>query len=219
MIKVFGTDFDGVIINIEPEKARLFGKLVNKYWNADSSSAARLWIAKGGTSRRDKFNYIYEAQYGINLSSEKYNAIESEYSNLLKNQFYLKLKPLPGSLELLQFARRNFDYTFVSSSVPMTEIKYLIEICGVNRYFDLVLGTNEKFPSKVEHFEEVKRRWNPEKIIFVADSPMDMKIAKEAGAVPIGILTNHPKSALISSGAIDTIKLPTTVSTLEKLLG
>lgn len=50
--KIFGTDYDGVIINIEPQKALAFGEIMQRYWNVDRDEAATLWMATGGTSRR-----------------------------------------------------------------------------------------------------------------------------------------------------------------------
>jgi len=34
-MKIIGFDFDGVFINIENEKAKLFGDVVHKYWDID----------------------------------------------------------------------------------------------------------------------------------------------------------------------------------------
>jgi phosphoglycolate phosphatase-like HAD superfamily hydrolase len=217
-MKVFGTDYDGIIINIEPQKAKIFESIIRKYWKVGENEAENFWLKTGGTSRRSKFDYFYNKQFDKQLSEVEYLKIESEFSELLKNKFYPNLFLLPGALELLKFARANFDHTFISSGVPMEEIKFLAEMNNVSEYFDLILGTNNEFPSKTEHFKKVVSQWSPDKIIFIADSPEDMRIAKNANAIPIGILTNHTEQELINAGVSATCNLQNAIPAIKKYL-
>lgn len=43
-MKIFGTDYDGVIINIEPQKAEIFGTLLMKEWGIDKNVAAKFYM-------------------------------------------------------------------------------------------------------------------------------------------------------------------------------
>lgn len=217
-MKIFGTDYDGVIINIEPQKAKAFGSILNQYWKIDEKEGENFWLATGGTSRKYKFNYFYTKQFNKELTEVEYVKIESEYSQLLKEKLYLNLSLLPGALDLLKFARSNFDHTFVSSGVPMEEIRYLVKLTNIAEYFDLILGTNNKYPSKIEHFEKVVSVWNPDKMFFVADGTKDMKIAKEANAIPIGIPTNRTAEELRQAGAMVTCNLQDTIPEIKALL-
>jgi phosphoglycolate phosphatase-like HAD superfamily hydrolase len=200
-MKIFGTDFDGVIINIEPKKAAAFAELVNKEWGIDKDAACACWHDFCGTSRRYKFDYFYKKEFGKKLDDEAYQLIESKYSSFLKANYYPKVKFLTGALELLKFAHENFDYTFVSSGMPMEEIKYLIKLLGLSQYFDLVLGTNNTYKSKSDHFRELLADKNPDLLVFVADGAKDMEIAKEFGAKSVGILSNRPRRELEEAGA------------------
>jgi len=47
-MKIIGYDFDGVFINIENEKAKLFGAILHKRWGVDPSQAADAWLLKSG---------------------------------------------------------------------------------------------------------------------------------------------------------------------------
>lgn len=217
-MKVFGTDYDGVIINIEPQKAKAFGSILNKQWGTDINEAAIFWLASGGTSRKYKFEYLYSKKYGEKLSDTDYIEIESKYSNLLKNEFYPQVKLLPGAKNLLEFVKVNFDKTFISSGIPAEELQYLAELNKVAKWFDLCLGTGDKYPSKKEHFDEVRLRWNPSEMYFVADSAEDMKEAKKAGAYAIGVLTNHKGEDLIESGADQVCQLQDTIPVLKDLI-
>ena len=62
-MRAFGTDFDGVVINVETQKAQAFGALLNKEWNIDKKEAAIFWRNSGGTSRRYKFDYLYMKRF------------------------------------------------------------------------------------------------------------------------------------------------------------
>lgn len=200
-MKAFGTDYDGVIINIEPQKAAAFAKVLNKNWGINTDNLSRFWMETGGTSRRYKFDHFYREKFGKGISENEYKVIEKEFSDILRNEFYPKVKLLPGALELLKYVQENFDFTFVSSGVPVDEIKYLVNLNGVSQYFNLVLGTNDLYPSKREHFNKINEEQKPDSIIFIADSAEDMKVAKEFGATTIGVFTNSPEEKLKEAGA------------------
>jgi len=202
MVKIFGTDYDGVIINIEPQKAKAFGDLLEKEWGVNKNAAARFWIEKVGTSRKYKFDYLYKKRFGKELNDSEYKKIEKTFSKMLKTEFYPKLKLLPGALELLKFIRSNFDYIFVSSGVSDEEIKYLVNLSGLSNYFDLILGTGSIYYSKQDHFRKIIKEQRPDLIAYVADGLEDMKIAKEFDVFSIGIPTNHSKEKLIAAGQI-----------------
>lgn len=217
-MRVFGTDYDGIVVNIEPQKAKVFASILNKYWRIKENEAEKFWMTSGGTSRKYKFDYLHSKQFNAQLQDNEYAKIESEFSQILKEKFYPNLSLLPGSLELLEFARFNFNHTFVSSGMPMEEIQFLTRINGVSEYFDSIWGTNNKFPSKVEHFKTIISQWGPDKIIFTADSAEDMRIAKEAKAIPIGILTNNSQEKLKNAGAERTCTLQDAITAIKSLI-
>lgn len=217
-MKVFGTDYDGVVINIEPQKAKVLCLILNKYWKVDEKEVEDFYLITGGTSRRYKFDYFYNKKFGKQLPENEYREIEAEFSKYLKENLYPNLSFLPGALELLKFARANFNHTFVSSGMPMDEIKYLTELNDTSKCFDLVLGTNKDYPSKTEHFKKIISIWNPDKIFFVADSPEDMRIAKKRKAIPIGALTNHTERELKEAGAKMTCNLQDAISLIKTLI-
>lgn len=207
-MKIFGTDFDGVIINIEPQKAAVFGDLVSKEWGINENEAAMFWGDFAGTSRRHKFNYFYKQHFGKELDDKTYELIEPKLSEFLKLRYYPTAEFLPGAVELLKFARNNFDYCFVSSGVPLEEIRYLIEFLGLSSYFDLVLGTSNIYKTKSDHFREIFSDKNPDLLVFIGDGAADMKVAKEFNAKAVGVLTNRLQEELEEAGASVTCPTP-----------
>ncbi len=218
-MKIFGTDYDGVIINIEPQKAEAFGNLLNKEWNIDKQEASKLWIATGGTSRRYKFDFYYQKQFNMQLSDAEYKLVEKKFSDLLKSEYYPKLELLPGALELLKYTKQSFDFSFVSSGVPMEEINYLVNLNGISKYFDLVLGTDETYKTKNNHFKKIIDEKNPDILIFIADGLEDMKVTKEFSVIQsIAITSNHSKEELIDAGAKNVVdNLNQALSLIEHL--
>lgn len=198
---VFGFDYDGTIINIEPQKAGAFGEILNQHWGVDQQEAARFWIETGGSSRRYKFDYFYKRQYGRDLADEDYRTIEQVFSRTLRTKYYPQVQLLPHALETLEFVREHFGYVFVSSGVPMEEINYLVKLNGVLRFFDIVLGTDDKFRSKRDHFNLVIKAQQPQLMFYVADGLEDMKVVQEFGVISIGLPTNHSQESLREAGA------------------
>ncbi len=217
-MKVFGTDYDGVMINIEPRKAAAFGALASKRWRVDEKTAEDFWFHGDVSGRRNIFNGVFMERYGERLKDEEYALIENEFSTLLKNEYYPSVKLLPGALDMIKFAKSNFDRTFISSGVPMDEINYLVGLNGVADYFDLILGTNEQFPTKNIHFNEIRTRWAPQELFFIADGLSDMKIARAWGAIPIGISTNHSKEELVDAGAAAVCPLSNVITAMSQFL-
>lgn len=198
---VFGFDYDGTIINIEPQKAGAFGEILNRHWGVDRQEAASFWIETGGTSRRYKFDYFYKQQYGGDLIDDDYRVIEQVFSRTLKTEYYPQIQLLPHALETLEFVREHFGYVFVSSGVPMKEINYLVKVNGVLRFFDIVLGTDNKFRSKRDHFDLVIKAQQPQLMFYLADGLEDMKVAQEFDVISIGLPTNHSQESLGEAGA------------------
>lgn len=83
----------------------------------------------------------------------------------------------------------------------MEEIKYLVKLNGVLRFFDIVLGTDDKFRSKRDHFNLVIKAQRPQLMFYVADGLEDMKVVQEFGVVSIGLPTNHSQESLREAGA------------------
>ena len=215
-MNVFGTDYDGVIINIEPQKAEAFGLLVSRRWDIEARKASDFWFHGNVSGRKNIFGGIFKEKYGKELEDKEYKSIESEFSTLLKNEFYPSVELLPGALDLVKFAKSNFDRLFISSGIPMEEIKYLANLNGVADYFGLILGTDDQFPTKNTHFDEIRAKWSARELFFVSDGLSDMKIAKESGAIPIGIPTNHSREELIDAGAAAVCRLSEAASVIGK---
>ncbi len=94
---------------------------------------------KWANERKSKFEFFFAKKYGRPLSDLEYADIVNEFRRLLKANYYPHIKPLPGALDIIKYVRSEFDLLFVSSSMPDSEIKELVEMNGFSGYFDFVL--------------------------------------------------------------------------------
>lgn len=218
-MKVIGFDLDGTIIDMEEQKSKAFGMLLNKHWGTDVNEAAKYWIKTAGKSRRSKFDHFFAKKYGTKLTDGGYQKVEVEFSNKLKNVFYPKVKFIAGALDLLKFCRKTFDVVFVSSGVPHDELKFLIKLKKMDKYFDRIYGTNEKFKSKEYHFELIIDNFKPELLIFVGDGFEDMKVGRRYNAITIGVPTHQTDDSLRNSGAQYVLPLGKISHLLKNILG
>ena len=200
-MEIIGFDFDGVFINIEDEKAKLFGEILNKYWGIKSGLAQKIWVKNLGTSRRYKFDYIYKLQYHSQLSDEQYRNIESEFSAILLKDYYPLAPLIKESIAAVRYFKDKFDLSFISSGVTDNELKANVSKYEIKDYFDIIFGTNHKYKSKDDHFSELLRNNHVDLGIFIGDGLEDMRIAKKYIFIAIGLPVNHNPRDLIKCGA------------------
>jgi len=217
-MKAIGFDFDGTIIDIEKQKSRAFGIILNKYWGVNAERAAKYWIDTAGKSRRSKFDYFFREKYKKELADKEYKKIERVFSNKLKNDFYPKVKFIEGALELLKFCRSNFDVVFCSSGVPEKELKYLVKLTKADKYFDRIYGSSNKYKSKEDHFKEILNEFKPGLIVFVGDGFEDMWVGRKYGAITIGVTSHQSKKKLIQAGANYTSSTKEVIKILKSKL-
>jgi phosphoglycolate phosphatase-like HAD superfamily hydrolase len=200
-VKLIGYDFDGVFVNIEDQKAALFGDVLHRHWQVDRKAAIKVWMHNLGTSRRHKFDLLYRRRYRRTLTDAVYDEIEYEFSSLLMTDYYPSATLVRETADAARDLNDCFDLSFISSGIPHQELNYLTGRYRLDRYFTRVLGTNGTFQSKVDHFEMVTEAAEPDLGIFIADGLEDMHIAKRFGFVAIALPTNHPPKALRAAGA------------------
>lgn len=200
-MKIIGFDFDGVFINIETEKAKLFGDILYKHWGIDPILASNLWLLNLGTSRRYKFDLLYQNNFNNKLQEEIYQEIEQEFSDTLIRDYYPGAELINETFEAARDLNNKFDLSFISSGIPHDELNSIASKFKIDKYFDLILGTSQNFKSKADHFHIVTQNNLPSPGIFIGDGLEDMKIAKQFNFIAVGLPANHDSQALLNAGA------------------
>jgi len=118
-----------------------------------------------------------------------------------------RLRPFPGVVEALARLGRRFDVVIVTSNSERLVQGFLVEhgITGVAAVAGVESGV-----SKVEKIAAVARRYPAQRVFpFIADTAGDMREAREAGAMPIGVGWGwHDGGRLRAAGATRVVASP-----------
>ena len=168
-------DFDGVILESVDVKGWAFGKLFENHTEHVGEIVA-FHFANSGMSRFDKFRYIYKNILNKPLPDEEFDALCLKFSDLAFKRV-LKCEFVPGALEFLE---KHYKKTklYIISGTPQNEIEHIVEVRGLNKYFQGVYGspTGKTFwANKIIMQEKLNRA----KTFFIGDAMNDYKAAKE----------------------------------------
>lgn len=174
-IEAIFLDFDGVILESVDVKGWAFGKLF-KNDPEYVDEIVRFHYAHGGMSRFEKFHYIYKNILKEPLPNDKFNELCRNFSKLVFERV-AKCDFVPGALEFLKKYHKMF-HLFIISGTPHEEINKIVDIKGLNIYFEGVFGsptTKSYWTRKI--IEEKKLDVN--RLIFIGDAMSDYKAAEE----------------------------------------
>lgn len=138
-----------------------------------------------------------------------FNCMVTEYREFCT----FKTKPYAGIVKLLDhLASQNIKLAVFSNKADELTKKITSEIFP--DYFDSAIGLSKEELKKPNPSEAlaIAKKWNlnPEEILFIGDSDMDMQTAINANMFPVGVSWGYRIEAeLIASGAKMVINNPT----------
>jgi len=145
---------------------------------------------------------------------QAYEIMAGEYKRRWKD----KTRPYPGVPELLEALARRGMPVGVLSNKPQVYTDLTIETFFPSRPFTFVRGSRPEVPNKPHPAGALALAAElglaPGSIVFVGDSETDMKTARGAGMMPVGVLWGfRDETELLANGARHIIARP------EELLG
>ena len=150
-------------------------------------------------------NLVSKALPVSNNSDEQIQICFDSMINEYRKICTLKTKPYEGILELLDnLTSQNIKLAVFSNKADELTKKIASEIFP--DYFDTAIGLSTEALKKPNPFEavEISKKWNlnPEEILFVGDSDIDMKTAVNANMFPVGVSWGYrTEEELKTSGA------------------
>jgi len=190
-IKAIGFDFDGTLISSEETKAEEMAKVFSEL----------LGIKKGiktaykklrGINRSQKINKLFIQFLKRKPTKKELKKIEDHFG-----QHYLtsmKTCPLFQCTNILKELKKQAQFMFLLSLEEEKDVKKLIKHCNLNKYFDEILGGPK---SKLENFEHIlkKHKFSHPEIIYIGDSPGDIKASHKKGikVILINKKFNYPQ--------------------------
>ncbi len=150
-------------------------------------------------------NLVSKALPSTNNSHEQIEFCFKRMINEYREICTSKTKPYEGILELLDnLTSQNIKMAVFSNKADELTKKIASEIFP--DYFDTAVGLSTEELKKPNPFEavEISKKWNlnPEEILFVGDSDIDMKTAVNANMFPVGVSWGYrTEEELKTSGA------------------
>lgn len=188
MIKAIIFDFDGVLVESVDIKTKAFARLFQSEGNDIVKKVVDYHLQHGGTSRFEKFKYIYNFILRRELTNEMFEDLCHKFSKLVVEEV-IKAPYVEGAQEFLD--RYSVIYKcFVSSATPQAEIENIIKRRQLQYYFAGIYGAPRK---KADIVKEIISNKNllPNEVIYIGDALSDYKAATSHGINFIARINNN----------------------------
>jgi len=180
-------DFDGVLVESVDVKTRAFAALYACHGPEIVAQVIAFHLANGGLSRFEKFRYFHNKLLGSQLSIEEEQQLGTEF-NALVEAAVTDAPWVEGAEEFL--VKHYLDIPlFVASGTPEEELKRILDKRCMSHYFRAAFGSPTKKGKILLSILE-SERYNPEKVLMIGDSLLDMEGAREAKVCFLGRSTS-----------------------------
>jgi phosphoglycolate phosphatase len=200
-------DLDGTLVNsIEDIADAMNNVLQNGNYPTHSFEKYQYFVGSG--LRNLVYKSLPNNEYSATQIEHYYQLMVEEYSNNCTH----RTKPYDGIIELLDsLLDRDMKLSVCSNKSNDLTKKIVEELFP--RYFHPIVGLSSESLKKPNPFEAIaiSKNWgcNPEEIIFVGDSGIDMQTATNANMLAIGVIWGYrPEAELIANGANQILNHP-----------
>jgi len=202
-LKALLFDIDGTLCDTDhlhiqqwADLLRPLGINVDKvYYNAYISGAANVTLSE---------------RYWPELTAEQRAAIMSEKERKFREVAADTLTPLPGLIDLMDFALNNDIRIACVTNAPRENADFILSKLNiVDKFHILVIGG--ELPHSKPHplpYLDAMRQFDvtPDQCIVFEDSVNGVRAGHASGACTVGVLTSHVEQTLIDAGAQYTIE-------------
>jgi HAD superfamily hydrolase (TIGR01549 family) len=190
-------DFDGVILDSVNVKTEAFAAMFRKYGPEVEQAVVEYHLANGGVSRYRKFEYYYHHLLNQDISQEKMEQLDAEFSRL-SLEGVLDAPFVGGALDTLEKVNSQGVPAFVVSGAPCMEVRHIVAKRELRRYFIEVHG----FPRKKQDImNDIALRfgYRMKDCLMVGDAAADYEAARMCGTQFLGIVREGAPSPFPSS--------------------
>lgn len=199
-IKAAVFDLDGTLANTIPALAVSVNKTLKLYGRSEKTEQELYHCINYGT--RELIRRAFENTLDESTLDEAVKA----YMDFYNKDFIITEKPYSGIKEALEELKGRGIKLGVLTNKPHEITLKLIDIIFGENYFDAVLGQGH-YPPKPDpaasRFIAEKLGVKADEVLFIGDSHIDVRTAKNAGFHFAGAAWGYkPKQALIDEGAV-----------------
>ena len=171
-------DVDGTLVDSNDAHAHAWVEaLAESGVSADLATVRRL-IGMGG----DK---LLPEVAGIEADSAKGKAISKRRGEIFQKVYVPKLRPFPGTKELLARMKNEGLQLAVASSSKKDELDGLLRICGADEFIEARTSSDDAENSKpdpdIVHAALNRLGHPPDRVILLGDTPYDVEASLKAG--------------------------------------
>lgn len=181
-------DFDGVVLDSVMLKERAFREIIERNFPEHVEASMRYFWANGGTSRINKFRWIWTEIVGHPPDENVVARLGREFSERVYD-LVVRCAYIKGANRFLERHSATLP-CFVISGTPEPELRGIVHDRGMDRYFRGVYGSP---PTKVQIGERIlaEHSFARERTWFVGDATTDRDAARTLGVRFIGIAGPH----------------------------
>lgn len=174
--RAFLFDLDGTLVDTELYHFRAYQQVLNSLGHKlDRDFFIQNWLVKA--QGMGYFLKKYQPDADIQVMRDKKRDVFLELVNR-------ELKPFPGVLEILKWAQQNDVRCAVASGSRLKEVKLILEITGLEPYFETVLGFDsvEKHKPEPDVFLSAAQelQTDPNDCLVFENTPMGVNAAHAA---------------------------------------
>lgn len=179
-------DFDGVIADSTPVKARAFATLFAPFGPQVQEAVVRYHLENGGLPRLEKLRHCHSVIAGQPLDEQSLKALGQRFAALVRDEV-VAAPFIAGVLTTLQQLQRAQTPCFVVSGTPVQEMHDIVERKGLSPYFTEVHGSPQV---KGVIVGDILARYPfvPDQCLFIGDALADYRAAQATGLQFLGIV-------------------------------
>jgi phosphoglycolate phosphatase-like HAD superfamily hydrolase len=181
-------DCDGVLLDSVHVKERVFRRLMEERIPAHASAAMDYYWRNGGTSRLEKFRWIWRNLVGEPLEETTVRRLGEEFADTVFRGV-VECPMIPGAMEFLERFCPRLP-AFVISGTPGPELERVVAARGLTKFFRGVFGSPDH-KTAIGGRLLAEHRYDPRRVWFVGDATTDRDAARNLGVHFVGLDGPH----------------------------
>ena len=188
-IRAVGFDFDGTLIMSEEQKAREMAKVFKEKFRVKKGvETAYKKLAGRALSREKKVKALFGLLLHRKPTKRELKIINEHFGKHYERS--LLTCPLFQCTNIIKELKKQVDFIFLLSLEDKKEVKNVAGHCGLNRYFNEILGGPKPKVENLKHVLE-KHKLKPQEIIYIGDAHSDVIASKKVGVKTILLGKKH----------------------------
>lgn len=184
-------DFDGVLVDSIPVKARGFSALFEAFGKDIQTRVYEHHLEHGGMTRSEKIKLYYNDFLHMDITDGQLARFCDDFSKIVVDKV-VRADEIPGAGEFLNSVCKYSDL-YINSATPDEELKIILNRRNLMHFFSGVFGSDSSKTENLQHIMEAYQ-YAPEDCVFIGDAASDYRAALHCRLDFVGIITDKHTS-------------------------